>query len=57
MNHCPSKMVGNHKSNYFKDSRDTGYDSTRSISLYGLYYYMKNFCNLIGLEQWYFTLI
>ena len=22
-----------------------------------LYYYMKNFCNLIGLEQWYFTLI
>ena len=22
-----------------------------------LYYYMRNFCNLIGLEQWYFTLI
>ena len=22
-----------------------------------VYYYMKNFCNLIGLEQWYFTLI
>ena len=21
-----------------------------------LYYYMRNFCNLIGLEQWYFTL-
>ena len=20
-----------------------------------LYYYMKNFCNLIGLEQWYFS--
>ena len=35
MNHCPSKMVGNHKSNYFKDRIDTRYDSTRSISLYG----------------------
>ena len=22
-----------------------------------LYYYMRNFCILIGLEQWYFTLI
>ena len=22
-----------------------------------LYYYMINFCNLIGLEQWYFNLI
>ena len=22
-----------------------------------VYYYMKNFCNLIGLEQWYFSLI
>ena len=22
-----------------------------------LYYYMKNYCNLIGLEQWYFSLI
>ena len=22
-----------------------------------LYYYMRNFCNLIGLEQWYFSLI
>ena len=22
-----------------------------------LYYYMRNFCNLIGLEQWYFILI
>ena len=22
-----------------------------------LYYYMVNFCNLIGLEQWYFSLI
>ena len=22
-----------------------------------LYYYMRNFCNLIGLEHWYFSLI
>ena len=22
-----------------------------------LYYYMRNFCNLIGLEQWYFSSI
>ena len=22
-----------------------------------IYYYMRNFCNLIGLEQWYFSLI
>ena len=22
-----------------------------------LYYYMRNFCNVIGLEQWYFSLI
>ena len=21
-----------------------------------VYYYMRNFCNLIGLEQWYFSL-
>ena len=26
-------------------------------SLIYLYYYMENFYNLIGLEQWYFTLI
>ena len=25
--------------------------------LYNLYYYMRNFCILIGLEQWYFSLI
>ena len=25
--------------------------------LSGLYYYMRNFCNLIGLEQWHFSLI
>ena len=22
-----------------------------------LYYYMRNFCNLIGSEQWYYSLI
>ena len=27
------------------------------ILLVHLYYYMRNFCNLIGLEQWYFNLI
>ena len=25
--------------------------------LLSLYYYIRNFCNLIGLEQWYFSLI
>ena len=29
----------------------------RSFSFPVLYCYMRNFCNLIGLEQWYFTLI
>ena len=28
-----------------------------NVELYLLYYYMRNFCNLIGLEQWYFSLI
>ena len=27
------------------------------IVLCSLYYYMRNFCNLISLEQWYFSLI
>ena len=27
------------------------------LLLLSLYHYMKNFCNLIGLEQWYFSLI
>ena len=27
------------------------------IGLVKLYYYMKNFCNLIGLKQWYFSLL
>ena len=29
----------------------------RKNSFNVLYYYMRNFCNLIGLEQWYFSLI
>ena len=29
----------------------------RSFSFPVLYCYMRNFCNLIGLEQWYFSLI
>ena len=28
-----------------------------AVVLLCLYYYMRNFCNLIGLEQWYFSLI
>ena len=27
------------------------------LVLQSLYYYMRNFCNLIGSEQWYFSLI
>ena len=27
------------------------------LKLQPLYYYMINFCNLVGLEQWYFSLI
>ena len=27
------------------------------LALINLYYYMGNFCNLIGLEQWYFSFI
>ena len=30
---------------------------SNSCVLYTLYYYLRNFCNLIGLEQWYFSLI
>ena len=32
-------------------------DNSRQTNNTSLYYYMRNFCNLIGLEQWYFTLI
>ena len=31
--------------------------SNAPIPLMILYYYMRNYCNLIGLEQWYFSLI
>ena len=27
------------------------------LEFWFLYFYMRNFCNLIGLEQWYFSLI
>ena len=29
----------------------------KTLKLDNLYYYMRNFYNLIGLEQWYFSLI
>ena len=29
----------------------------RQVYFTSLYHYMRNFCNLIGLEQWYFSLI
>ena len=32
--------------------------TARSCVLFkGLYYYMRDYCNLIGLKQWYFSLI
>ena len=31
--------------------------ATGTVVFIKLYYYMRNFCNLIGLEQWYFSLI
>ena len=30
--------------------------NTNDYILWHLYYYMRNNCNLIGLEQWYFSL-
>ena len=30
---------------------------THARVFHDLYYYMRNFCNLIGLERWYFSLI
>ena len=33
------------------------HDAHYIVKLQCLYYYMKNFCNLIGLEQWYFSLV
>ena len=32
-------------------------DLLETVNLRYLYYYMKNYCNLIGLGQWYFSLI
>ena len=35
-----------------------GSDSCENVALFqSFYYYMRNFCNLIGLEQWYLSLI
>ena len=30
---------------------------TKTVHILVLYYYMKNYCNFIGLQQWYFSLI
>ena len=39
-------------------NRDIHEDTVETIcSLFVLYYYIRNFCNLIGLEHWYFSLI
>ena len=41
-----------------KGSKVRNRDQTLAwCGLHVLYYYMRNFCNLIGLEQWYFSLI
>ena len=29
--------------------------SKSALQLFSLYYYMRNFCDLIGSEQWYFS--
>ena len=42
------------------DGRSYGHVITKISRMDGLpilYYYMRNFCDLIGLEQWYFNLI
>ena len=54
-------LVGQVKlSHYIRLSKEYGLYCT-AITLIKLllflYYYMRNFCNLIGLEQWYFSLI
>ena len=39
-------------------SGDLDVDKQSDVHMYlNLYYYIRNFCNLIGLEQWYFSLI
>ena len=48
LSHMLEKMSKNVNNDVSKDSL---------IVLCSLYYYMRNFCNLIGLEQWYFSLI
>ena len=39
------------------DEENVWYSGYLLVVLGELYYYMRNFCNLIGLEQWYFSLI
>ena len=48
LSHMLVKMSKNVNNDVSKDSL---------IVLCFLYHYMRNFCNLIGLEQWYFSLI
>ena len=44
--------------NLEKRDGDALYKETITVVQFlSLYYYMENVCNLIGLEQWYFTLI
>ena len=33
------------------------FEITRHSVLFSRYYYMRNFCDLIGQERWYFSLI
>ena len=39
------------------DEENVWYSGYLLVVLGELYYYMRNFCSLIGLEQWYFSLI
>ena len=36
----------------YKKKNETVIDAFKQLC-----YYMRNFCNLIGLEQWYFSLV
>ena len=52
---CGRKVKIRKKIGWFR--RILAQKSQISKDFRGLYYYMRNFCNLIGLEQWYFSLI
>ena len=43
-----------HHSNMVK-KKSVVFENDARCGLPLLYYYMRNFCNLIGLEQWYFS--